>query len=300
MLLGGCDQRIGQVLVPRGQNLCADRLDRLREAALPRVGRDRHACSPGSAGVDRRCLGQRDRPERRQLTLRLDEGPPVEGLEHASIRHSVLLNHAEHFPRERDRIDGVRRHSRIDLRLDVELDVVGAVAVRQSKNLRERRHPRSGHGLLCPDERVGQRQRVTRPAVELLDLRERQVLDQRADPRPLALERRDAPLVTDDHDTVLRDPRIELERRHADLQCLPECGERVLGAEPARAPMTLDVEVPLRLCGRRGGARGCERHDGEHCESRCAKAQQRLSGHLSSWPLGFARTRSSTSPCGRR
>jgi len=48
--------------------------------------------------------------------------------------------------------------------------------------------------------------------------------------------------VGDDDDPVLGEARVELERRHADLERARERRERVLGREPARAAMPLEVE----------------------------------------------------------
>ena len=46
----------------------------------------------------------------------------------------------------------------------------------------------------------------------------------------------------DDEDAVAGHAEVELERRNADRECLREGGKRVLGREPARAAMALQVE----------------------------------------------------------
>ena len=132
---------------------------------------------------------------------------------------------------------------RVALGLDVELDLVCAIAVDELEDLGQARHVGAGHGLLRADERVGRRVGgVARAAVELLDLRVGQLVDELADVRALALQRRDAPLVGDDDDTVLGHAGIELERRDAHLERLAERGERVLGAQPTGAAVAFEIE----------------------------------------------------------
>jgi hypothetical protein len=91
-----------------------------------------------------------------------------------------------------------------------------------------------GHGLLRRRRTGRSPVRRDGAAVELLDLRVRQVADQLADPAAaLALERTRSRRSWLDHDdTVLRNAGVELERGHADLECLAEGGQRVLGAQP--------------------------------------------------------------------
>src|SRR3954465_14738834 len=66
------------------------------------------------------------------------------------------------------------------------------------------------------------------------------------DVRVPALERRDRPLVTDDDDAVPGHPGVELERRDADLQRLPERRQGVVGTKAARAAVAFEVEAWLR------------------------------------------------------
>ena len=88
---------------------------------------------------------------------------------------------------------------------------------------------------------------MARAAVELLDLRVGELVDELADVRALALQRRDPPLVGDDDDPVLGHAGVELERRDADLHRLAERSEGVLGPQPAGAAVAFEIE------GARGG-----------------------------------------------
>jgi hypothetical protein len=101
---------------------------------------------------------------------------------------------------------------------------------------------------------------VAGAAVELLDLGVGQLVDELADVRALALQRRDPPLVRDHDDAILGHARVELEGGDADLERLAERGQRVLGPQPAGAAMAFEVE------GARGGRVGAHAQHGERRE----------------------------------
>jgi len=64
-----------------------------------------------------------------------------------------------------------------------------------------------------------------------------------------ALEPRRGTLVADDHDAISAQPNVELKVRHSGGERAPEGFERVARADPARAAMSLDLEIhgPTRV-----------------------------------------------------
>ena len=223
--------------------------DDARQRAGERVGGDR-GCRRSTASRGRSSWRRRAPPAQVGLQAAGDhERAPVEGLQQAAAHRVVGADDREHLRRERLRVDRVVGLGRVDLRLDVELDVTGAVALGEVEDLVERRHAGAGDGLLRAHELVrGRVGRVARAAVERLGLREREVLHQLADEvvgaGVLAEEREDARLVGDEDLTVLGDGGVQLERGDAELQRVAERRQRVLGPQPAPAAVGLEVERP--------------------------------------------------------
>ncbi len=248
VLVRGLDERVGDVGVVDRQDLGVELVGHhAGEVAVEGMRLDVDAAGPGRPGEDGRGLGQR-----RATQARLDlagglQRAPVEGLKDRALGHVVARDDRDDLLGERRRAHGLLGERRVALGLDVELDLVGAVAVDELEDLGQARHVGAGDGLLRADERVGRGVGgVARAAVELLDLRVGQLVDELADIRALALERRDAPLMGDDHHSVLGHAGVELERRDAHLERLAERGERVLGTQPAGAAMAFEIEGARR------------------------------------------------------
>ena len=152
-----------------------------RQWTVERVGRDHEAAGPWRAGEDRRRIAQRDPAQVGLEAARDLQCAPVEGLQQAAAHGVVGADDVDHLRRECLRIDRVVRRCRVDLGLDVKLDVARAIALGELEDLVERRHTGAGHGLLRAHERVARRVvRVARPTVECFGLREREVLDELA------------------------------------------------------------------------------------------------------------------------
>jgi hypothetical protein len=257
------DQAVGDVVEVGGEDVRAQLvLDGQRErAVVERLVADRDAGGPRRALEDRRLLRERDAAQAGEEIACLFERAPVEGLDQAAPGELVALDDVGHLAREDAGGDGLLGQRRVELGLDVELDALGAVALGELEDLGQRRHLRAGDGLLGADEGVRAWDvRPPRAAVELLDLLEREVLHELADVRARALQRGDAPLVRDDHHTVLGHARVQLERRHAQLQRVAERGQRVLGPQSASTAMRLQVKG-CRQRRRRGQQREGAGHD---------------------------------------
>ena len=244
VLVRGLDQAVGDVGVVDRQDLGVELVGHhAREVAVEGVGLDVDAAGPRRAGEDRRGLGQRGAAQARLDLAGGLQRAPVEGLKDRALGHVVARDDGDDLLRERRRPHGLLGQRRVALGLDVELDAVGAVAVDELEDLGQARHVGAGDGLLRADERIGRGVGgMARAAVELLDLRVGELVDELADVRALALERRDAPLVRDDHNPVLGHTGVELERGDADLQRLAERREGVLGAQPAGAAVAFEIE----------------------------------------------------------
>ena len=200
------------------------------EAAQPR----RRA---GLTGLQEVVVGQRDQRQPRLDLAHPAQRAPVEALD------GDLLEQAGRPDLARGDLDellarrGLARRAGLDLGLDVELHVVGAVALDQREDLAQQRHPGARHGELSGQ--VGQRPAA---AVEGAHLGQGQRVDVLADVRELGVAcggragvgalRAAHPAVVGDHRlAVLGDLHVQFQR--ADTRAAARCRTRRGCSPPA-------------------------------------------------------------------
>ena len=251
-LLRPAEALLGQVAEGGRPDLAAGTLDESRHGTAEAV--DIEPGGPGGGAVDALLHGVEMALARQARAGELGrdgferlEGAPVERLhDHAAL-------HPGRAHRLGDGLGeglGIRRVVAPggELGLDVEADVVGAGAANEVEHLGEARDAGAVGRLLGGKAAPVGRTRLQPPDVVAGQLREGQRPDRRPDlAQELAVRtargvRVEPRVVMDDEDAVAGHAEVELERRNADRECLREGGKRVLGREPARAAMALQVE----------------------------------------------------------
>ncbi|GAA3292912.1 hypothetical protein GCM10020295_13420 [Streptomyces cinereospinus] len=242
---GVADRAVLREAVVGGEGLDAgDGRGGPHEVAVVVVGVDAAQPRGGAvlADLEEVVVGQRhQRPLRSQLVHR-PERAPVEGLDGDLALQAGGADLLEHPAHEQLTRRGLLGCPRLDLRLDVERDLLGPVALDQVQHVPELCHP-GAVDLLLP----GVAGQLLIAAVHGLDLSQRQILDVFADVRVHgvarherrgvpALLRADLPVVRDHHLAVLGDLGVQLQRGHPPSRSALPNPSRVLSVVMPRPP----------------------------------------------------------------